>query len=68
MMSSFVFSAPCMIIAAIVLLFIEVGWIGFIAPLFFMVGMFIQNKITNKAQMLRKDQLFWTDKRTKCVN
>jgi ABC-type bacteriocin/lantibiotic exporter with double-glycine peptidase domain len=30
--------------------------------------MVLQNKITKKGFQLRKDQLFWTDKRTKCVN
>lgn len=68
MMSTFIFSAPIMIVTAIVLLILEVGWIGLIAPLMFMIGMFLQNKITTKGFELRKDQLFWTDKRTKCVN
>ncbi len=68
MMSTFVFSAPVMIIAAIVLLIIEVGWLGLIAPGMFIIGMYFQNKITKKGFELRKDQLFWTDKRTKCVN
>lgn len=68
MMSTFLFSAPIMIITAIVLLILEVGWIGLIAPGMFAVGMFFQNKITQKGFKLRKDQLFWTDKRTKCVN
>jgi ATP-binding cassette, subfamily C (CFTR/MRP), member 10 len=48
MMSSFLFSAPAMIIAAIVLLIMEVGWIGLIAPGMFAIGMFFQNKITKK--------------------
>lgn len=48
MMSSFLFSAPAMILTAIVLLVMEVGWIGLIAPGMFAVGMFFQNKITKK--------------------
>ncbi len=68
MMSTFVFSAPAMIVTAVVLLVIEVGWIGLIAPAIFAVGMYIQNIITKKGFLLRKDQLFWTAKRTKCVN
>lgn len=48
MMSTFLFSAPAMIITAVVLLVIEVGWIGLIAPGMFAVGMFIQNIITKK--------------------
>lgn len=68
MMSTFVFSAPIMIITAIVMLILEIGWIGLIAPVMFGVGMFFQQKLTKKGFELRKDQLFWTDKRTKCVN
>jgi ABC-type multidrug transport system fused ATPase/permease subunit len=68
MMSTFIFSAPIMILTAIVLLVVEVGWIGLIAPALFALGMVAQNKITKKGFELRKDQLFWTDKRTKCVN
>ena len=49
MMSSFIFSAPIMISIAIVLLIIEVGWIGVIAPAIFLVGMLCQNKITKMA-------------------
>jgi hypothetical protein len=48
MMSTFVFSAPLMIITAMVLLILEVGWIGLAAPLLFGMGMVIQNKITKK--------------------
>lgn len=49
MMSTFLFSAPIMIITAIVLLIIEVGWIGIIAPVMFAIGMYFQNIITTKA-------------------
>ena len=45
MMSTFLFSAPFMIVTAIVMLIIEVGWVGFVAPLLFAVGMFVQQKI-----------------------
>ena len=48
MMSTFLFSAPAMIITAVVLLVIEVGWIGLIAPGMFAIGMFFQNIITKK--------------------
>ena len=48
MMSTFIFSAPAMIIAAVVLLIMEVGWIGVIAPAMFAIGMFFQQKITKK--------------------
>ena len=39
-----------------------------IAPGMFAVAMFLQNIITKKGFEVRKDMLFWTDKRTKCVN
>ena len=68
MMSTFIFSAPAMIIAAVILLVMEVGWIGLIAPGMFALGMVVQNKITKIGFQLRKDMLFWTGKRTKCVN
>ena len=68
MMSTFLFSAPAMIITAVVLLVVEVGWIGMIAPVMFAIGMFFQNMITKRGFLLRKDMLQWTDKRTKFVN
>lgn len=48
MMSTFVFSAPIMIITAIVMLIIEVGWIGLVAPILFFMGMAFQQKIMKK--------------------
>ena len=66
--SSFAFSALTMILVAIVLLIIEVGWIGLIAPFLFILGMVAQNKISAKGFQLRRDQLLWTDKRAKAVN
>lgn len=68
MMSTFVFSAPAMILGAIIMLIIEVGWIGLVAPFMFFIGFAAQQKLMNKALSLRKDQLFWSDKRSKCVN
>jgi ATP-binding cassette subfamily C (CFTR/MRP) protein 1 len=67
-MSTFLFSAPFMIIISIALTIVEVGYIGFCAPVIFLVGVFFQQKFMKKAFALRKDQLFWTDKRSKCVN
>lgn len=67
-MSTFLFSAPVMIIVAIALTINEVSWIGMCAPAIFLVGLYFQQKFMKKAFALRKDQLFWTDKRSKCVN
>lgn len=68
MMSTFLFSAPFMIGTAIVLLILEVGWIGVVAPILFFIGMGVQQKLMTKGFQMRKDQLFWSDKRSKCVN
>jgi len=67
-LSTFLFSAPFMIITAIVMLILEVGWIGLATPLLFFLGMGLQQKLMKKGFELRKDQLFWSDKRSKCVN
>lgn len=48
MMSTFLFSAPFMILTAIIMLVIEVGWIGLVAPIIFAIGMFVQQKIMKK--------------------
>lgn len=67
-MSTFMFSAPVMIVASIALTVVEVGWIGLCAPVIFLIGLYFQQKFMKQAFALRKDQLFWTDKRSKCVN
>ena len=68
MMSTFLFSAPFMIGTAIVMLILEVGWIGVVAPILFFFGMAVQQKLFKQGFQMRKDQLFWSDKRSKCVN
>lgn len=68
MMSTFLFSAPLMILVAIIMLIVEVGWIGLVAPLLFFIGMAVQQRLMTKGFEMRKDQLFWSDKRSKCVN
>lgn len=54
MMSTFLFSAPAMIITAVILLVAEVGWIGLVAPGMFAIGMIVQQRITQKGFALRK--------------
>ena len=49
MMSTFCFSAPVMIIVAIIMLIVEVGWIGLVAPLLFFIGMGFQQKMMTKS-------------------
>jgi ABC-type nickel/cobalt efflux system permease component RcnA len=47
-MNGFLFSAPAMIFVAIIMLIMEVGWIGFAAPLLFAIGMIFQQKLLSK--------------------
>ena len=68
MMSTFLFSAPFMIGTGLVMLILEVGWIGIVAPVIFFFGMLVQQKLMKKVFEMRKDQLYWSDKRSKCVN
>lgn len=66
-MSNFMFSTPVMVIVAIVLIVREVGWIGLSAPVIMFIGVFAQQKLMKIAFAMRKDQLYWTDRRSKCV-
>ena len=68
MYSTIIVSAPFMLAAAVVLLVIQVGWIGATAPIIFFFGILIQQKLFKMGYILRKDQLFWSDKRSKCVS
>jgi ABC-type transport system involved in cytochrome bd biosynthesis fused ATPase/permease subunit len=61
-------SAPVMVIVGIFLLAFQVGWIGLSAPVIFGAGMVIQQMLMKMGFQTRKDQLFWSDKRAKCVN
>ena len=61
-------SAPFMLAAAVVLLVIEVGWIGAAAPIIFLLGILVQRKLFKIGHVMRKDQLLWSDKRSKCVS
>lgn len=65
---TFVLSAPVMILGGIFMLILEVGWIGLVAPFMFFIGMAIQQIFMTKGFELRKDQLLWSDKRSKYVN
>ena len=66
-LSNFAFSTPVMVTVAIVLIVREVGWIGISAPIIMFIGVFVQQKFMKVAFAMRKDQLYWTDKRSKCV-
>jgi hypothetical protein len=44
-MNGFLFSAPAMILVAIVMLILEVGWIGLITPIIFIIGMALQQRL-----------------------
>ena len=68
MFSTIIVSAPFMLAVAITYLVIEVGWIGILAPIIFLFGVFVQQKMFKLGFIMRKNQLFWSDKRSKCVS
>lgn len=47
-MNGFLFTSPAMILVAIVMLIMEVGWIGLLTPIVFFFGMIAQQKLLNK--------------------
>ena len=47
-LSPYLFIGPLMIVIAIILLVIEVGWLGFVVPLVFLLGTYWQEKLLNK--------------------
>ncbi len=67
-LSPYLFIGPLMITIAIVLLVMEVGWLGFIVPVLFLLGSYWQEKLLNKGYEVRKKQLQMLDKRSKCIN
>jgi ABC-type multidrug transport system fused ATPase/permease subunit len=67
-LSPYLFIGPFMILIAIILLVMEVGWIGLIVPIFFLGGTYWQEKLLNKGFEIRKNQLKLLDKRSKCIN
>lgn len=52
--SNFFFISPAMTIGAIIILFIQVGWIGIVAPLLFCIGIAIQQKLMAKGLGIRR--------------
>ena len=68
MFSTIIVSAPFMLAVAIVMLVIEVGWVGIAAPVIFLIATVIQQKLFKRGFLMRKNQLTWSDKRSKCVS
>jgi len=68
MMGTFLVSSPVMIVASMALIIIEIGPIGIVTPIFFVIGSIIQQKINTAAFALRRLLLQYTDKRSKAVN
>lgn len=52
--SNYFFISPIMILVAICILITQVGWIGFIAPVMFIIGMLGQQKFMEKGLEIRK--------------
>lgn len=67
-LSPYLFIGPLMIAIAIILLVMEVGWLGFFVPILFLVGTYWQEKLLTKGFDIRKKQLQMLDKRSKCIN
>ena len=67
-MMLFLFNAPIIITVAIVLIILEIGWIGLIGPGMLLLGMIVQNVIQSYAFKYRKQSLTYTDSRTKALN
>ena len=67
-MMLFLFNAPIMIIVAVVLIILEIGWIGLIGPGMLLIGMVLQNVVQSYAFSYRKQSLTFTDARTKALN
>ena len=60
-------SGPFTIVTAVLLLINEVGWIGLAAPILFLIGFLIQLRLFKKGSLIKKDQLLWSDRRSKCI-
>lgn len=68
MMGTFMLSSPIMIIVSMALIFVQIGPIGLITPVFFFVGAYLQQKINIAMFSVRRLLLTFTDKRSKAVN
>ena len=68
MFGSFAVTSPLMIIIAIVLICLEVGLLGLIGPAILLLGMILQAIIQKKSEKVRKDTLYYNDKRSKALN
>ncbi len=67
LMSAFLITSPVMICISLILICVEVGVIGLITPVFFVLAAMFNNKITSYAFMLRRNLLLFTDQRSKAV-
>ncbi len=67
-MMLFMFNAPILITVSIVLIILEIGWIGLIGPGMLLLGMIAQNVVQSYAFKYRKQSLTFTDARTKALN
>lgn len=68
MMGTFLLSSPVMIVVSLGLIIAEIGPIGLVTPIFFVLGSYIQSKLNKYGFELRKFLLQFTDKRSKAVN
>lgn len=62
------FNDPVTILVSMAMLVFEVGWIGLISPIVCFVCMGLQQKIMKLSMDMRKDQLIFSDQRSKCIS
>ncbi|KRX00810.1 P-loop containing nucleoside triphosphate hydrolase [Pseudocohnilembus persalinus] len=67
-MSTIMFSSPFMIVISLVLICVELGWWGLMTPVFYVGSVIFQGKIQRYIFVVRKNILYWKDKRSKTVN
>lgn len=53
-MGGFLFSSPIMIVVAMALIIVEIGWIGLLTPVIFVIMSILNSKIGDMFIMLRK--------------
>lgn len=62
------FSSPIMIIVAMILICLDLGWIGLLTPVFFVLIFALQSRLQIMIEKMRYDIMKWKDKRAKAVN
>ena len=65
---NYMFSSPIMVVVAVVLICLEVGWLGLVGPAILLISMILQNIVQKATERTRKQLLFYNDKRSKALS